>query len=159
MYLAKVDLTGPGGLARESFTTDMRKVVTAFRGAKGEIASERIEIRKFDGKKAFDEKPLAQENYKKLVWMAATNKYFGVILVPVSREGKDFCEWIPPFIEDQTGARIPCRKGRLYNPDAEKNSGDESLGLYLRVAPGVLDAKGGPTSEKTYKFHLYISIK
>jgi len=143
----RFDLAGPAGAGREGIRSDMRKVVAGFRDeSNGQVTSKRVGITKFDGGKVFDEKPLVKSNGK-FLWVAATNKYFAAILVPVPDKGKDFCEWV----KDQTG--------RFYNPDALKKSGDENIGAYLKIKSSTLAPKGRVGSTKQYNFHLYLGPK
>jgi YidC/Oxa1 family membrane protein insertase len=155
----RFNLAGPGGLGKEAFRRDMRMVVAAFRDSDGEIDSPMLLIGKFDGKKTFEEKPFTDKQSiesGKFLWAAATNKYFAAILVPVA-DGDEEC--VPYRIKDEIGEYRPGRTGRFYNPDGQKNSGDENVGVYFRIAPHTLTAHGQTGSTRQYNFQLYIGPK
>ncbi|MBC8470521.1 MAG: YidC/Oxa1 family insertase periplasmic-domain containing protein [Planctomycetes bacterium] len=143
----RFDLSGPGGLGREGIRADMRKVVAGFRDPKNQINSVRLEKKHLIKAKSLDERRL--KTTEKFLWAAAVNKYFAAIVVPLPDEGKDYCDWIT----DKTG--------QLYNPDGDRkaDSGDEAIGLDLKIAPGTLAATGQADSSKTYNFQLYIGPK
>jgi YidC/Oxa1 family membrane protein insertase len=142
------NLTGPVGIGREDPRGDMRKVVEALRDPSGEIVSSRssrLEIRKFDQQKTFEEKPLAGTG--EFLWAAVGNKYFAAILVPLAEEGNDYCKWIRQ------------RNGLFYNPDGQKGTEDEEIGLRLKTVPVRLAAAGEYDSSRSYNFKLYIGPK
>ncbi|MHC4534478.1 MAG: membrane protein insertase YidC [Planctomycetota bacterium] len=176
----RFDLSGPGGLGREGIRTDMRKVVGGFLTSKEEVVSSKKGIsssgfiRKQIGlKNAMEQYQQAlragnraqiEEAKKKLqigynlpeqyknanfLWAAAVNKYFAAILRPLPEEGKEYCDWVT----DKTG--------RFQNLDGDRkaNSGDEAMGLDLKIAPSILAATGQVNSSKTYNFQLYIGPK
>jgi YidC/Oxa1 family membrane protein insertase len=175
----RFNMAGPTGLGREGFRSDMRKVVGGFVASEGEIVSSRQEIQdrflskklglknatlkyeeaKRSGRQAQIEQ--AKENLQighnlptryssaHFLWVAATNKYFAAILIPVPDEGKNYCDWITDKL------------GRFYNPDGDSkaNSGDETVGLDLRTASNTLAPVGQADSAKTYNFQLYVGPK
>jgi YidC/Oxa1 family membrane protein insertase len=67
----------------------------------------------------------------------------------VPDEGKEYCDWVT----DQTG--------RFYNPDGDNSgdSGDETIGVNLKIGAVALSPAGQVGSEKTYKFMFYIGPK
>jgi len=172
-------LLGPLGLEKEDFRSDWRKVVGAFLTSDGQIVSSRHNIqsqflsRKSGLKNATiayeravrsgDKAQIAaaKENLQigsnladryrqsNFLWAAVTNKYFAAILVPQPDEGKDYCDWIAE------------RNAWYYNPDGDQrgNTGDETVGLDLQIAPVTLDKAGQPDDSKTYNFQLYIGPK
>ncbi len=144
----RFDLSGPGGLGREGIRSDMRKVVAGFRESEGQISSERLDKKKLSRAKSLDERRLTKPGAN-FLWVAAVNKYFAAILVPLPDEGKDYCDWVT----DNTG--------RFHNPDGDSkaDSGDETIGLDLKIAPNMLAAAGQANSSKTYNFQLYIGPK
>jgi YidC/Oxa1 family membrane protein insertase len=75
------------------------------------------------------------------------NKYFAAILVPVPGEGKDFCNWVT----DKTG--------RFYNPDGQRDTGDETVGVDLKIASETFAPEGEPDSTREYNFQLYLGPK
>jgi len=83
------------------------------------------------------------------LWAATTNKYFAAILVPLPREGKESCDWLA----DKTA--------RFYNPDRDKrgDSGDETVGVELEIAPSALGPAGQGNNSSTYNFQLYLGPK
>jgi len=133
------NLTGAGGFGKESFRTDMRKVVAGYKGADGEVESKRLEKKTLHRAEKVEDRQLPVTN---LLWAATVNKYFAAILVPQYDEGE---EWVAAVT------------GRLYNPDGDKkaDSGDEEIGMDLRIAPGILESSG----TRTYKFQIYIGPK
>jgi YidC/Oxa1 family membrane protein insertase len=175
----RFSLTGALGIGREGFRSDMRKVVGGFRTWSGEIVSSRKELAasffsknvglrdstaayqkaQRRGNKAEIEKARkdlrigrnlpSKYSSAHFLWAAITNKYFAAILRPVPDERKSYCEWVA----DQTSW--------LYNPDEDEgaNSGDETIGVNLNIAPVSLAAAGLPGSVNTYDFELYIGPK
>ena len=149
----RFNLAGPGGLGREAFRSDMRKVVAgfAFRDSQGqitEITSVRLDKKKLIKAKTLDDRRLTIPDAD-FLWAAAVNKYFAAILVPLPEEGKEYCDWVT----DKTG--------RFHNPDGDSkaDSGDETIGLDLKIAPNTLAAAGQANSSKIYNFQLYIGPK
>jgi len=140
----RFNLTGPGGLGPESSGQDVRKVIAAYKDSKGQIASRSLNIGKLMKAKTLDDRQLAVPGGK-LLWVAAVNKYFTTIVVPVPEEGKDYCDWITD------------RVGRFYDPDGDPKttSGEETIGLDLKLAANTLAANGS----KTYRFQLYVGPK
>jgi YidC/Oxa1 family membrane protein insertase len=123
----------------------MRQVVGGFRNPSGEITSVRLEIRKFDQKKPFDEASLGGAGH--FLWVAVANKYFAAILVPLAEEGTQYCEWVRE------------RTGQFYNPDSRKGTEDEEIGLSLKTVPTVLAPAGLAASKRTFRFNLYVGPK
>lgn len=144
----RFNLAGPGGLGREGIRSDMRKVVAGFRDTKGQVISVMLDKKKLSKAKSLDDRRLTKPGGN-FLWVAAVNKYFAAILVPLPEEGKDYCDWLT----DKTG--------RFYNPDGDSkaDSGDETIGLDLKIAPNTLAAAGQANSSKTYNFQLYIGPK
>jgi len=138
------NLAGPGGLGTEAFGQDARKVIAAYKDSKGQIASRSLNIGKLMKAKNPDDRQLAVPGGK-LLWVAAVNKYFAAILVPVPDEGKDYCDWVTD------------RAGRFYDPDGDPktDSGNETIGLDLKLATNTLAAGGS----KSYRFQLYVGPK
>jgi YidC/Oxa1 family membrane protein insertase len=138
------NLIGPVGLGSESSRQDARKVIAAYRDPKGQIVSQSRTIAKLMKAKTPEERQLPVPGGK-LLWVAAVNKYFAAIVVPVPEEGKDYCDWISD------------RAGRFYDPDEDPKttSGDETIGLDLKLAANTLAANGS----KTYGFQLYMGPK
>ena len=144
----RLNMAGPGGLGREAFRTDMRNIVAAFRDSKDQINSVKFDKKKLSKAKSPDERQLKKPGGN-FVWIAAVNKYFAAILVPVPDEGKDYCDWITD------------KSGRFYNPDGDikADTGDEMLGVDLTAATSTLAASGQADSSRAYKFQLYIGPK
>ncbi len=142
------DLFGPSGLNRESFRTDMRKVVAGFRtrDEQGRIASMRLDARKLSKAETVEDRRLVKPGAD-FLWVAAVNKYFAAILVPLPETGKNFCDWV----KDKTG--------KFYNPDGKSDTGDETVGVDLKIAPSILTAAGQVGDTKTYNFQLYLGPK
>ncbi len=144
----RFNLGGPIGLGRESFRSDMRQVIAGFRNAEGQVVSKGLNTKKLRNATELEHRRPTKPGAN-FLWIAATNKYFAAIVVPVADEGKDFCDWVA----DKTG--------RFYNPDGDErsNSGDETIGLDLKIAANTLAEAGQANSEKTYKFQFYLGPK
>ncbi|MHC4460418.1 MAG: YidC/Oxa1 family insertase periplasmic-domain containing protein [Planctomycetota bacterium] len=144
----RFNLTGPIGLGREGVRGDMRKAVAGFRDSQGQITSERRDVKKLRKAKKIDGRRLVKGG-DRFLWVAAVNKYFAAILVPVPEEGKNYCDWVT----DKTG--------RFYNPDGDErnDSGDETIGVDLKIASIALAPTGQADSAKTYNFQLYVGPK
>jgi YidC/Oxa1 family membrane protein insertase len=158
----------------------MRKIIGGFLTSEEEVVSSRQGIptsgfiRRTPGLKAATEqynqalrsgnqaqieearKQLRMENYlpdkyrhANFLWAAAVNKYFAAILRPLPEEGKKYCDWVTE------------KTGRYHNPDgdARGDSGDETIGLDLKIASFTLSAAGQGNNSKTHKFQLYIGPK
>ncbi len=147
----RFNLGGPTGLGREGFRGDMRQVIAGFRqkeDAGGNVVSVGLKTDKLrKAKEVADRRPAKPG--ADFLWIAAVNKYFAAIVVPVPDEGRKFCDWLA----DKTG--------RFYNPDGDEssNSGDETIGLDLKIASRILAKAGEVNSKKTYKFQLYLGPK
>jgi YidC/Oxa1 family membrane protein insertase len=144
----RFNLCGPVGLDREAFRTDMRQVIAGFRNKEGQVVSTALNTKKLNKAKEIKDRRLTKPGAE-FLWIAATNKYFAAIVVPVADEGKEFCDWVA----DKTG--------RFYNPDGDEraNSGDETIGLDLKIATTDLAPADQTNSKKTYKFQLYVGPK
>jgi YidC/Oxa1 family membrane protein insertase len=142
------NLTGPIGLGREGVRADMRKAVAGFRGLNGQITSIGLDAKKLRRARSVGDRRLTEPGAN-FLWAAAVNKYFAAILVPVPDEGKNFCDWVA----DKTG--------RFYNPDGDEraDTGDETVGLDLRIAENTLAPTGQADSTKQYNFQLYLGPK
>jgi YidC/Oxa1 family membrane protein insertase len=144
------NLTGPVGLGREAFRSDMRKVIAGFKELQGSIISTRLNQKALEKAKTIeDRKLISKKANANFLWAAATNKYFSAILVPMPDEGKDYCDWVI----DKTGS--------FYNPDRDSkaNSGDETIGLNLAIASAELNPRNQQGSSKTYNFELFLGPK
>ena len=115
---------------------------------KSGVSNEEINKAKAQLDKAILDRKLTQSGAN-FLWAASVSKYFAAIVVPLPDEGKDYCDWVT----DKTG--------QLYNPDRDHkaDSGDEAIGLDLKIAPSTLAATGQANSSKTYNFQLYIGPK
>ena len=139
-------LAGPLGLGREGVRGDMRKAVGGFRNSQGQVTSVRLDVRKLSKVKSLDGRRLTKPGTN-FLWAAAVNKYFAAILVPVPAEGKNFCDWVTE------------KTGRFYNPDGYPDTGDETVGVDLKIASSKLAEVGQADSIKTYNFQLYLGPK
>ena len=140
------NLAGPVGLGREDFRADMRKAVAGFRDSQGNVTTTRLDLKKLSKAKTTEDRRLSKPGTN-FLWAAATNKYFAAILVPLSDEGKDYCDWVA----DKTG--------RFHNPDSYPDTGDEAVGVDLRIASARLAPVDQTDSARTYKFQLYLGPK
>jgi YidC/Oxa1 family membrane protein insertase len=142
----RFNMAGPVGIGREGTRADMRKAVGGFLDSKGQVVTQRLDLRKFEGKQTFDEKPIEKDS-DKFLWAAITSKYFAAIIVPQPQAGGDIANWI-------TG-----KDARLYNPDSKKGTGDEQLGINLKSGGIQLGAAGDSTAAKSYGFKIYLGPK
>jgi YidC/Oxa1 family membrane protein insertase len=142
----RFNMTGPGGIEWEAARSDARKVVACFKDTKGSPTSIRHDIKSLSKAKKIEDLQLNKSGAE-FLWAAAVNKYFALILRPVPVEGKDYCDWVSD------------RTGWLSNPDGKLDTGDETIGLNIKVPSYTLAAAGQPESSKTYKFQLYIGPK
>jgi YidC/Oxa1 family membrane protein insertase len=146
----RFNLAGPTGIGREGFRADMRRAVAGFREPKGQVVSTLL---KFNAKKLYKAGGIDTAELTKsgagFLWIAATNKYFAAILVPVPQQGKNYCDW------------VTSKRGTFYNPDVDKHadSGDETVGVSLDTATVKLAPAGQADSTRTYEFQLYLGPK
>ena len=145
----RFDMTGPGGLEREGFRTDMRRVVAGFRTKEGKVISVRHDKKALSKADSVEERQLDTEQRvgPEFLWAATVSKYFAGIVVPLAEKGKSYADWMPR------------RVGRLYDPDGDLNSGDEDVGLYLGTSTTTLAATGDSGSSRTYRMQVYIGPK
>ncbi|MBN1392178.1 MAG: YidC/Oxa1 family insertase periplasmic-domain containing protein [Sedimentisphaerales bacterium] len=142
----RFNLTGPVGIGREDASRDDEKIVAGFRDSHDQIVTARFEAKKLSKAKSFEDRRLTYAG-DKFLWAAAVNKYFAAILVPVPDKGKDFCNWVTD------------KAGQFYNPDDQFDTGDETVGVDLKIAQSRLGAAGESDSSKTYNFQLYLGPK
>ena len=179
----RFNLAGPVGIKREGARSDMRKIIGGFVTNTGEVVPSKKNLmvgfpitffrdvvglkdstakyknalqsrNKSQIRKAKEDLQIGRNlpnRYKtaRFSWAATTNKYFAAILRPVPDKGKDFCDWI----KDKTSW--------FYNPDGDdkSNSGDETIGINLEIAPHKLSVAGLENSSKKYNFNLYLGPK
>lgn len=142
------DLQGPVGLGREGFRQDMRKAVAGFRGPEGQIGTTRLDAKALQKGNAAEAKSLdPRKAGERFLWVAAVNKYFAAILVPVPEANEPYADWVSR------------RTARYYNPDGESNSADETIGVALDTTIAALAPAGQAGSAKTYDFQLYLGPK
>ncbi|UCF44283.1 MAG: YidC/Oxa1 family insertase periplasmic-domain containing protein [Planctomycetota bacterium] len=142
----RFNLVGPVGLGREDFRADMRKAVAGFRDSQGNVTPARLDLKKLSKAKTAEARRLSRPGAN-FLWAAATNKYFAAILVPLPDEGKDYCDWVAD------------RTGRFYNPDGYPDTGDEAVGVDLKIASAKLAPAAQTDGTRTYKFQLYLGPK
>ncbi|OHB67991.1 MAG: hypothetical protein A2Y76_14925 [Planctomycetes bacterium RBG_13_60_9] len=142
-------VTGPGGLKRNAFGTDMRKIIAAYRNSQG-ITSTGLDVKTLMKADSPEDRALVPKNPEwGYLWTANVSKYFAAILVPTPDEGKQYCDWING------------RWGVLYNPDQDRKaaSGDETIGFVLSSTPATLGPAGQADSSRAYAFQLYLGPK
>jgi len=142
----RFNLAGPVGPGREDFRADMRKAVAGFRDSQGNITTARLDLKKLSKAKTAEARRLSKPGAN-FLWAAATNKYFAAILVPLPDGGKDYCDWVAD------------RTGRFYNPDGYPDTGDEAVGVDLKIASDKLAPAAQANGTRTYKFQLYLGPK
>ena len=142
------NMTGPVGIGREGARADMRKVVAGFRDSKQQVTTVRLDAKKLGKAKTAEDRSLIEPGAD-FLWAATVNKYFAAILVPQPSKGDNYCNWLAD------------KSGRFYNPDrdAKANTGDETVGLDLKIATAVLAPAGEESSLLTYNFQLYLGPK
>jgi len=146
----RLNLTGPVGIGREGFRADMRKVVAGFKDSQGKISSTRLDKKKLAKAKSSEYRELrARKADEHFLWAATVNKYFAAVIVPLPDADKKYCDWLTN------------RTGVFYNPDRDDkaDSGDETIGLGLKLASTTLGPVGEPNNIKTYGFELYLGPK
>jgi len=145
---ARFNLAGPVGMGREAVRSDMRQVMGGFRDSQGQVTSVPLKSKKLRKAKELADRRLIKPGCN-FLWAATTNKYFAAIVVPVADESKDFCDWVA----DKTG--------RFYNPDGDEraNTGDETIGLDLKIGSGSQPLVIQANSKRTYNFQLYLGPK
>ncbi len=166
----RFNLMGPLGIGREDLRSDDRKIVGGFVKSDGSVVSSRKVLntsflsrtlglkdatRKYLQAQNKQDRERAEEFLRitytqegaRFLWVAITNKYFAAILVPVPDTNETACDWVI----DKTG--------RFYNPDDQSDTGDETVGVELKIASSQLAAAGQTDSSKTYNFQLYIGPK
>jgi len=144
----RFDLAGPVGIGREAGRADMRKTVAGFRNPQGQIISARLDTKKLRKAKTIDDRRLMKPGAT-FLWAAVVNKYFAAILVPMPDKGKDYSDWVTD------------KAGRFYNPDGDiqADTGDETIGVDLKIASNTLAPVGQAGSSRTYNFLLYLGPK
>lgn len=135
-------ISGPGGLSREGFRDDMRKVMTLFEQSQGEFKAVEHKSKDFDEDDNYDELPLLTEQGN-LLWGATANKYFSTILVPSPGQSFPGTDWI-------AGGTA-----QYFNPDGTKDTGDETLGFIFRSQNFQLS----PGSSEEFNFEIYLGPK
>ena len=143
----RFNLTGPGGLEREGFRSDLRKIIGGFR--ENDSVTREILNKKNILKAKTTEDTRLTKSGADFLWAASVNKYFAAIVVPLPEQGQQYCAWIA----DKTG--------HLYYPEGAKEAGtgNEMLAVNLKTEPISLAAKDQPGSTKTYRFEMYIGPK
>ncbi len=145
------DITGPVGVEREIERQDTRKVIAAYANPQGQITIDKP--RDKSTLDAAQKKNESQFNAPKtgdgFRWIAAVNKYFAAILVPVPDGNDYFCRWISR------------EAGLFANPDQDKamDSGDENIGVEVSTLPVTLNPAGQPGDAQSYTFKLFIGPK
>jgi YidC/Oxa1 family membrane protein insertase len=170
----RLNLSGPVGIGKEGVRADIRKVVGAFLGSDGKVVSSKKEIptsflsrktglkdatREYENallsgdreriNKARQKLRITHEETDHFLWVATTNKYFAAILRPMPDDTEKHCDWVAD------------KRGWFYNPDGDKrgNTGDETVGVDLKIATATFAPKGQPESTRRYNFQLYLGPK
>jgi YidC/Oxa1 family membrane protein insertase len=143
------ELTGAAGLKYESLSTDMRKVVGAFRTAQGQVASVRLDVRALSKAATPKQRSLNPHSATDaFLWAAAINRYFAAIVVPVPADPNGHVDWIA----DKWGAYYDLSGGR-------KDPRHNAIGLQLSSTAITLDPAGQPDSSRGFPFHVYFGPK
>jgi len=182
----RFNLIGPGGLGREAFRTDMRKIVGGFALPKANDAeatevvssSQGISsggfIRRSLGLKdavaqyhqalrTGDKTQIEQAGEKLRIGHNLPDQYSNAHFLWAATINKYFAAILVPLPdEDKTYCDwVKDKTGRFYNPDGDKkaDSGDEAIGFDFEIASNTLAEAGQTDSLKTYKFQLYLGPK
>jgi YidC/Oxa1 family membrane protein insertase len=140
-------LSGPVGLGREGFRSDMRKAVAGFRDPEGRIASIRLDMKALGKAGTPEQRDLKPKNPgSTFLWAAAVNKYFSAIVVPTPEEGQASATW------------LATKRGVRYDPGGLDGQ-DATVGLALSTAPTTLGPAGQADSARTYQFQVYLGPK
>ena len=182
----RFNLTGPGGLGREAFRTDMRKIVGGFDlpKAKQADATEVVSSRQGISSGGFIRRTLglkdavaqyhqalrtgnkiqideAKENIR--IGHNLPDQYSHAHFLWAATVNKYFAAILVPLPgEDKKYCDwLKDKTGRFHNPDGDKkaDSGDETIGLDFEIASHTLAEAGQANSLNTYKFQLYIGPK
>jgi YidC/Oxa1 family membrane protein insertase len=143
-------LEGPAGIRRESILADLPKAVAAFRDARGQISSHKLDFRTtFRAKDRASRQLRVKDPQARMLWAGITDKYFAAVLVPESDPNRIPADWL-----GNTAATA-------FNPDgdAAQNSGDETVGLDCQTLPVALSAAGDPNASRAYHLKLYLGPK
>jgi YidC/Oxa1 family membrane protein insertase len=136
------DITGAVGVEQEIERQDTRKVIAAFADPKGQItigkARDNGGLHKTGQSSPFAP-PKAGDGFR---WIAAVNKYFAAILVPVPDGNDYFCRWV------NREAAIPVTA-----------NGDPTIGAELSSTPVTLSPAGQEGNSRSYAFQLFIGPK
>ena len=149
---ARLDLQGPVGIGREGARADMRKILAAYITPEG-IESVKTDNNKLRKAKKSNNREVMQLRHKKagahFIWAATTNKYFAVILRPVSGANE---EW---------PAGIKLGPAQYYDPGLadKKPDGDENSSFSLQATAIELAKAGRVDSAKAFEFQLYLGPK
>lgn len=144
----RMNMHGPGGLDREAFRTDLRKIVAAFRDSRGQISTVKLDIKQLSKAENLSQRELTKPGGN-FLWIAVVNKYFAAILVPTPQDDKDYCNW------------IASKSGHFYNPhgDIMAEGNGETIGSDLQTTSDTLAAAGQAAASRAYNFQLYVGPK
>ena len=158
---SRFDIQGPLGLPKEGLRTDLRKIITGYKNAKGQIEAvikSNTDVRKnivkcLNGKTTQLERDaantLASENAAdNFMWASVVDKYFAAIVRPVPFEGAQKIEWIKPGIAEHY------EPGLQTNP-AQKESMQSCSGFKFNVKDFTL----APGQSKEFAFQIYLGAK
>ena len=137
-------MTGPAGVAREASRADMRKALAAFRDPDGGIVTASVDASKLAKGKNRGGTSLQKPGLQ-MLWIAVVNKYFASILAQAPEDG---------LFDERTADNTAV----YIDPDGTEDSGDETLGVMLKLAPVEL-AAGGERASVEYKMQLYLGPK
>jgi YidC/Oxa1 family membrane protein insertase len=143
------DLTGPVGLESESSRTEMRKAVAAFRTPQGQVTSVRLDVRALSKAATQEKRSLnPRSSNAQFLWVAAVNRYFAGIVVPVAAEPNTPVDWI-------------AGKWGTYYPETAtgQGPGQHTIGVELASTAITVDPAGQPGSLKSFPFNVYIGPK
>jgi len=144
------DLQGPVDPEREGFRQDMRKAIAGFANAQGQVDTVRFNIKKLRKADAGQGKALdPKKGGERFVWVAAVNKYFAAILVPMPEDDQQYVDWVA-----RRTARVYDRSG-----DESADGSKETIGVSLETTIAQLQPAGQTGSSKTYNFQVYIGPK
>ena len=143
------DLNGPAGLEYEGLSTDMRKVVAAFRTPEGQVTSVRLDAKALSKAATPEKRSLnPRSTDSSFLWAAAVDRYFAAIVVPVPADPNGHVDWIAG-----KWGTYHSESGNGGNPNAN------TIGLQLASTVVTLSPADQPDSSKNFPFDVYLGPK
>jgi YidC/Oxa1 family membrane protein insertase len=158
---SRFDIQSPLGMPKEGTRTDLRKIITGYKNAKGQIETvtkANTDIRKnivkwLNGKMSQLDKDaaisLASENAANdFLWVSTVDKYFAAIVRPVPSQDANAVDWVKPGLAEHY------EPGLQMNP-SQKESKQTGSGFKFNVKDFTL----APGQSKEFVFQVYLGAK